>query len=114
MQNAASKLENSLAAITKITVALKTFISGEDLEFNLDISFDKIVNNLLDVKTSLEEPNLKEVYVCPSELVPTEKINFKPPESPSLLISLEENENTAENENILPTLKKKKKSVIVF
>ena len=43
-----------------------------------------MINDLVEVKSSLEKPSVKEVYLCPPEFIPKDDdIDFKiPPESP--------------------------------
>ena len=52
----------------------------ENNEHNIDMAkFDDIVNDLKEVKEYLENPIVKEVFVCPQEYLPTENaIDFNP------------------------------------
>ena len=72
------KLENSLKTVSEIIQALKNVkISDDNHEVNIDISsLDTVVDDLLAVKASLNQPVIKEVYMHPPEIVPNDKENI--------------------------------------
>ena len=74
----AEKLENSLKTVSEIIQALKNVkISDDNHEVNIDISsLDTVVDDLLAVKASLNQPVIKEVYMHPPEIVPNDKENI--------------------------------------
>ena len=74
----AEKLENSLKTVSEIIQALKNVkISDDNHETNIDMSsLDTVVDDLLAVKASLNQPVIKEVYMHPPEIVPNDKENI--------------------------------------
>ena len=86
-ETAAEKLENSVQSVSKLLQALKNLNLSDEVRVDTS-QFDSVINDLLEVKESLNKPIIKEVYLHPPASVPEvqddQNIDFVPPSKLSI------------------------------
>lgn len=86
-ETAAEKLEKSVQSVSKILQALKNLNLSDEVRVDTS-QFDSVINDLLEVKESLNKPIIKEVYLHPPasvlELPDDQNIDFVPPSKLSI------------------------------